>query len=78
MNKIAKPEDIGRYVKEKRKNDDLTQADLASLCSVGIRLISELENGKPTIQVGKILQVLDCLGLEMKIVSRGRVDEREQ
>jgi len=77
MNKIAEPKDIGRHVNEKRKNDKLTQADLASLCGVGTRLISELENGKSTIQVGKILQVLECLGLEMKIVPRGRVEERE-
>lgn len=77
MNIIVNPEDIGRQVNEKRKNDGLTQADLASLCSVGIRLISELENGKPTIQIGKILQVLACLGLEMKIMPRGRVEEIE-
>ena len=54
-----------------RKAQGATQAELASLCGVGVRFISELENGKSTVQLGKLLQVLKCLGLDMTINSRG-------
>ena len=77
MNKIKTPEDIGRLIREKRKSDGLTQADLAGICRVGTRLISELENGKPTIQIVKVLQVLACIGFEIKINPRGMFEETQ-
>ena len=69
--KIESPSYIGELVKLSRKKQRATQAELASLCGVGVRFISELENGKSTVQVGKLLQVLKCLGLEMSINPRG-------
>lgn len=69
--KIESPDDIGELVRLSRKKQGATQAEFASLCGVGVRFISELENGKPTLQVGKLLQVLKCLGLEMTINQRG-------
>ena len=69
--KIESPDDIGELVRLSRKKQGATQAEFASLCGVGVRFISELENGKPTVQVGKLLQVLKCLGLEMTIDPRG-------
>jgi HTH-type transcriptional regulator / antitoxin HipB len=77
MDKIKTTEDIGRLIREKRKNDGLTQTDLAGLCGVGKRFISELENGKPTIQIMKVLQVLACVGLEVKISLKGRFEETQ-
>jgi y4mF family transcriptional regulator len=69
--KVESPSDIGGLVRISRKKQGATQAELASLCGVGVRFISELENGKPTVQVGKLLQVFKCLGLEMNINPRG-------
>lgn len=69
--KIESPGNIGALVRLSRKNQGATQVDFASLCGVGVRFISELENGKSTVQVGKLLQVLKCLGLEMTINTRG-------
>lgn len=69
--KIEDAADLGKIVKDKRVSDRLTQADTASLCEVGNRFLSELENGKPTVQLGKALQVLKCLGLEVRVVPRG-------
>ncbi len=69
--KIENAADLGKIVKYKRAKDRLTQADTAALCEVGNRFLSELENGKPTVQLGKILQVLKCLGLEVRVVPRG-------
>lgn len=68
--KVATAADIGRAVRKKRKEDGLTLADTAALCGVGYRFLSDLENGKETVQVGKILKVLTSLGLDMTIAAR--------
>ena len=62
--------DIGTTVRKKRKEDGLTLADAAALCGVGYRFMSDLENGKATVQVGKVLQVLTALGLDVTIEAR--------
>jgi y4mF family transcriptional regulator len=69
-NKAAAAVDIGAAVREKRKEDGLTLADAAALCGVGYRFMSDLENGKATVQVGKVLQVLMALGLDVTIEAR--------
>ena len=74
---VVTPEDLGRCIRTRRKEQGATQAEFASLCGVGVRFISDLENGKPTVELGKVLQVLKCLGLEVSIRPRGWV-QRER
>jgi hypothetical protein len=45
----------------------LSQLDLAGLGNTGNRFIVDLESGKPTIQLQKVLDLLDLLGLEAVI-----------
>ena len=52
------PEDFGRIVRYVRQKSNLRQAQAAALCGVGTRFLSDLENGKPTLHLGKVLQVL--------------------
>jgi y4mF family transcriptional regulator len=73
---IKTPGDLGQVVRERRKQQGATQAEFASLCGVGVRFISDLENGKPTAQIGKVLQVIQSLGLELGIRARSW-DNRE-
>jgi HTH-type transcriptional regulator / antitoxin HipB len=73
--KVASPADIGRLVRQKRKADGLTLAQAAALCNVGYRFLSNIENGKPTAQVGKVFQVLTGLGLELGLGLRGWKNE---
>lgn len=54
---------IGRIVWQLRKESGLTQMEAAAMCNVGARFLSDLENGKATIQVGKALKVLGAFGL---------------
>lgn len=68
---IYSAEEIGKLVRAHRKSQSATQAEFASLCGVGVRFISDLENGKPTMELGKVLHVLHCLGLEVAIQPRG-------
>lgn len=74
-NKMATAVDIGMAVRKKRKEDGLTLADAAALCGVGYRFMSDLENGKETVQVGKVLKVLTALGLDMTITARNWPNE---
>ena len=69
-NKAATVTDIGAAIRKKRKEDGLTLADAAALCGVGYRFLSDLENGKRTVQMGKVLQVLTALGLDLYVASR--------
>lgn len=64
---IKSPEDIGKIVKETRKAQNLTQIKLAKLCNVGNRFIIDLENGKATCQIDKILIVLNGLGIKINM-----------
>ena len=61
------PEQIGKRVRAQRKALGLTQIEAAGLCGVGERFLRELEMGKPTVQLGKALQVMAGLGLRLKI-----------
>jgi y4mF family transcriptional regulator len=70
--------DFGKVIRTKRKKDGLTQAELAAICGFGNRFLVDLENGKPTVQMGKALEVLQSLGLEVHIVSRGWHDKVEE
>ena len=48
-----------------RKAAGLTQSELAKRAGVGLRFIRELEQGKPTVRLDKVKQVLDLLGHEL-------------
>ena len=50
----------------------LTQEDLAGLAQTVNRFISDLENGKGTVQFDKVMYILDMLGLDVMIVERKR------
>lgn len=60
-------EAFGRQVRLQRKRQRLRQSELAALCGVGTRFVSELENGKPSIELGRAFQVASMLGLELRL-----------
>ena len=60
------PEQIGQLVKKARKTLGVTQKDLALTSGTGLRFIIELEQGKPTCQIGKVLTVLQTLGITIQ------------
>lgn len=63
-------EEIGRFVRSRRRAQGLKQAELAALSNVGTRFLSDLENGKGTVEVGLTLRVLATLGFECDIRER--------
>ena len=61
------PADLGLLVRQTRKAQGLRQDELAGAALVGTRFIVDLEAGKPTIQLGKTLRVLEALGCHVTI-----------
>lgn len=58
---------IGQIIREERKELGLRQDELAAASGVGLRFLVELERGKPTVQMGKVLEVISALGCELQI-----------
>ncbi|MCB9029505.1 MAG: helix-turn-helix transcriptional regulator [Deltaproteobacteria bacterium] len=58
---------LGQVVRKERKERGLTQAQLGEFAGVGINLVSQLERGKPTLRFDKLLDVLEVLGLRLKL-----------
>ena len=71
MNKenLISPESVGKLVQSERKRQGLTQLQLAGLANTGIRFVSDLENGKGTVQLQKLQAVIAALGLGLYIHS---------
>ena len=59
---------LSSYVKEMRKQFGLTQVDLAEKSGVGLRFVRELEQGKETLRLDKVNQVLLLFGQEIGLV----------
>ncbi len=65
--------ELGAVVRAQRRRLALKQLDIAGLGNTGNRFIVDLENGKPTLQLQKVLDIMDLLGLELVVRSkRGR------
>lgn len=54
---------LGRMVRQARKGMKLSQQQLADAAGVGRRFVSELENGKPTLEIGRALKVCEAAGV---------------
>ena len=66
---------IAKYIKDMRKKYNLTQIDLSEKSGVGLRFIRELEQGKQTLRLDKVNQVLNLFGLEIGPVPMVRKDD---
>ena len=67
---IRSSEQLGDAVARSRKTKGYSQQEFADLAGVGRRFVSDLENGKPTAEIGKVLQVLTALGLDLELRAR--------
>ena len=68
---------IESFVKERRRRLKMTQRDLADRAGVGLRFVRELEQGKATLRIDKINQVLALFGHRLgPVPDRAREEER--
>jgi y4mF family transcriptional regulator len=68
--------EIGTLVRERRRANRMTQAELAALAGVGVRFVSDLENGKPTLRLETVNAVLRVFGRRLGVVPADKVDAR--
>ena len=60
---------LSEYVKLLRKEHGLTQVDLSEKSGVGLRFVRELEQGKETLRLDKVNQVLNLFGAKVGVVA---------
>lgn len=61
---------ISDFIKKKRKQLNLTQPELAERAGVGLRFIRELEQGKKSVRLDKVNQVLALFGSEIGVIKK--------
>jgi len=66
---------LSESVKKLRKEYNLTQEDLALKSGVGLRFVRELEQGKPTVRMDKVNQVLALFGMELGVIHSERNEQ---
>jgi y4mF family transcriptional regulator len=61
---------IATFIKVKRKQLKLTQPELAEKAGVGLRFVRELEQGKQSVRLDKVNQLLDLFGSELGVIQK--------
>ena len=65
MARLRSAKDLGTIIRDERRRQGMTQADLAGLADVGVTFLSQLENGKDSAEIGKAIQVMTMLGIDI-------------
>ena len=65
MQEITDIHELGTLIRQKRKAQGLTQEDFADIAGVGTRVVSEIERGKQTAEVGKVLLLAKLAGVKL-------------
>jgi y4mF family transcriptional regulator len=63
---IDSAERLGEIIRRRRRQLGLTQTELSELSNTNLRLVSELERGKPTARLQNVMRVLQTLGIELR------------
>jgi len=61
--KLKDAKSFGKAVRTARKKQGISQTQIAAVANTGVRFISDLENGKPSVQLDKALKVAWLLGI---------------
>lgn len=62
---VGNIKELGSLVKKVRKSQHATQVEVSQLTNLGSRFVVDFESGKPTLQIGKALEVLKTLGVRL-------------
>jgi y4mF family transcriptional regulator len=69
--KIQGTQELGEAIRKRRKALGLTQKELTQYCGCSVKFLSELENGKSTVRIDKVIRIVKMLGCDLYIISRG-------
>lgn len=64
--------EFGNSIRQKRRYLGLSQTELALIAEVSLNFISQIESGKETVQLNKLLKVMTCLGLQFTLENGNR------
>ena len=70
--KVTDAASFGREVRARRRELGYTQAFLSEFSGLSVSFISDIERGKTTAEIGKILHLVNLLGMDLEICVRGR------
>lgn len=70
-NRITDVVSLGKAIRERRKKLGFTQAYLSEVTGLSVTFISDLENGKATIELGKTILLINMLGMDVLLEERG-------
>ena len=76
--KVVNAEQLGAVIRLKRKETGIRQEVAAGMTGVGTKFLSQLENGKETAELGKALQVLQKMGLDLYVFPRSAAPFKER
>lgn len=72
--RVTTPDELGRLARSRRKASGLTLQDVSDTTRLGLRFLSEFERGKPNASLGRVLQALEALGLDVLVLPREHSD----
>ncbi len=72
MRRIQTTADLGALLREARKRQGYTQAELAEIAGVGVTYVINLEKGKQTAEIGKALHLCELLSISLTAEERAR------
>lgn len=70
--RVKTSKELGLLIRQKRKIQNLTQVQVAEHCGLSPRFVSEVERGKASAEIGKVLYLLEVLGLDLTIDTRNQ------
>ena len=69
--KITDAASLGNAIRLRRKELKYTQGYISEITGLSVSFLSDLENGKPTAEIGKTIEVINVLGLDILVEARG-------
>lgn len=70
--KVSNVVSFGKILRERRKKLGYTQTYISEVSGMSVSFLSDLENGKETIEMGKALHLANLLGLDLELKERGK------
>jgi y4mF family transcriptional regulator len=74
--KVGSPIEIGQLIRSRREARGLTQAALAKQLGASRKWVMEMEGGKTTAEIGRILQALAVLGVALSVEDAAPIDRK--
>ncbi|WP_165171428.1 helix-turn-helix domain-containing protein [Adlercreutzia sp. ZJ242] len=68
---IQSAKELGAAIRTRRQKLGYTQSQLADASGASLMFVSQLENGKETVQLGKALRVANMVGIDVNLSERG-------